>query len=92
MVLEKSETILLQKSVDFLRAYFNDGLEQEQLLRATKKYWQDGQIKHKTKETLQIYVLDEVLQRLIEIEDFCLTKNFTRGDANLEQVKILSDR
>ncbi len=42
MVLEKSETILLQKSVDFLRAYFNDGLEQEQLLRATKKYWQDG--------------------------------------------------
>ncbi len=66
-VLEKSEAILLQESVELLRAYFNDGLEQEQLLRAAKKYWQDGQIKHKTKETLQIYVLDEVIQRLYEI-------------------------
>ena len=42
MVLEKSEAILLQESVELLFAYFNDGLEQEQLLRAAKKYWQDG--------------------------------------------------
>jgi hypothetical protein len=42
MVLEKSEAILLQFSVDALRKYFNGGLEQEQLLRAAKKYWQDG--------------------------------------------------
>jgi hypothetical protein len=36
-VLEKSEPILLQEILDLLRAYFNDGLEQKQLLRAAKK-------------------------------------------------------
>jgi len=42
------------------------------------------------KKTLREYVCDEVEWQLYEIKNFCLTKNFTRGDANHE--KVLSDR